>query len=340
MRSAAVWRQATATRTGAAELEKEATPAGGESGGRRAVRPRGGRAGSVTHESLRGVSQSYQPVMRRQPRTRCIPLCCRTVGSSVESDGTIAAAFFDLDKTIISRSSTLAFGPSFYRHGLITRGDAVRTAFAQVVFCLAGAGQRRMELIRAEAGRLCRGWSADQVSDIVSRHLDETILPLLYDDAQRLIAEHGSAGQDVIIVSTSGREMVEPIGELLGASDVIATRMEVADGCYTGEMAFWAYGEAKAARVRELASARGYRLAGCYAYSDSISDLPMLEAVGHPHAVNPDRALRRVAQQRRWPVLTFGSRSGLLTECEHGNRSRSRIGYAQGFTSQRIRRRK
>jgi len=116
--------------------------------------------------------------------------------------------------------------------------------------------------------------------------------------------------------------------------------MEVADGRYTGEMEFWAYGEAKAARVRELASARGYRLADCYAYSDSRTDLPMLEAVGHPRAVNPDRALRKVARQRQWPVLEFGSRSGLLTECEQGNRSRSRIGYAQGFTSQLIRRRK
>jgi HAD superfamily hydrolase (TIGR01490 family) len=251
----------------------------------------------------------YQPVMRTQLRTRCTPLCCRIVGSPVESDRTIAAAFFDLDKTIISRSSTLAFGPSFYKHGLISRGDAIRTAFAQLVFSVAGADHHRMERIRAEVGRLCAGWSAERVTEIVRRHLDETILPLVYTEARRLIAAHGNAGQDVIIVSSSGMEMVGPIGDRLGASEVIATRMEVAGGCYTGEMEFWAYGEAKAHRVRELAASRGYRLRDCYAYSDSITDLPMLETVGHPRAVNPDRALRKVARQRLWPILAFGAAS-------------------------------
>jgi phosphoserine phosphatase len=104
--------------------------------------------------------------------------------------------------------------------------------------------------------------------------------------------------------------MVGPIGNLLGASEVIATRMEVADGRYTGEMEFWAYGEAKASRVRELAGLRGYLLRDCYAYSDSITDLPLLEAVGHPRVVNPDRALRRIARMRQWPVLAFSARSG------------------------------
>jgi len=227
------------------------------------------------------------------------------VSTSVETDRTIAAAFFDLDKTIISRSSTLAFGPSFYRHGLITRGEAVRTALAQLAFRVGGADHNRMERIRSQVGELCRGWSADRVSEIVRRHLHEIITPLVYSEARRLIAEHGRAGQDVIIVSTSGMEMVAPIGDLLGAREVIATRMAVADGCYTGEMEFWAYGEAKAIRVRELAMARGYRLADCYAYSDSVTDLPMLETVGHPRVVNPDRALRRIAHERHWPVLAF-----------------------------------
>ena len=233
------------------------------------------------------------------------------MGSSVESDGTIAAAFFDLDKTIISRSSTLAFGPSFYRYGLITRADALRTAVAQLVFRLGGADHQRMERLRTQVGELCRGWSAERVSEIVARHLNETIVPLVYADARRLIAAHGRAGQDVIIVSTSGLEMVAPIGALLGASEVIASQMEIADGRYTGEMVFWAYGEAKASRMRELAARRGYRLPDCYAYSDSATDLPMLEAVGHPRAVNPDRALRRIARERQWPVLAFGTRSPL-----------------------------
>jgi HAD superfamily hydrolase (TIGR01490 family) len=231
------------------------------------------------------------------------------VGSSAKSDETFVAAFFDLDKTIISRSSALAFGPSFYRHGLITRAEALRTAYAQLVFRLGGADHERMERTRMAVCELCRGWPVDRVTDIVRRHLDDTILPLVYADARRLIAAHGKAGQDIIIVSTSGQEMVGPIGDLLGASEVIATRMEIADGRYTGQMEFWAYGEAKASRVRELAAKRGYQLRDCYAYSDSITDLPMLEAVGHPRAVNPDRTLRKVARERHWPVLAFGTRS-------------------------------
>lgn len=109
-----------------------------------------------------------------------------------------------------------------------------------------------------------------------------------------------------MIVSTSGAEVVEPIGEMLGADRVVATRMVVGDdGCFTGEIDYYAYGPTKAEAVRELAESEGYDLARCYAYSDSITDVPMLEAVGHPHAVNPDRALRREAVAREWPVLVF-----------------------------------
>ncbi len=100
--------------------------------------------------------------------------------------------------------------------------------------------------------------------------------------------------------------MVGPIGTMLGASAIIATRMRHTNGRYTGELEFYAYGEAKASRIRELSAERGYRLADCFAYSDSITDLPMLEAVGYPHAVNPDRQLRKIAIARGWPVLAFG----------------------------------
>jgi HAD superfamily hydrolase (TIGR01490 family) len=218
---------------------------------------------------------------------------------------TSAAAFFDLDKTIISRSSTLAFTRSFYRHGLISWTAVLRGAFAQAVFIRAGAGHQRMERIRSQVSRLCQGWPAESVREIVRMNLDELIVPHLYAEARALVAEHLAAGRDVIVVSASGHEVVDPIAALLGADTVIATQMVIANGCYTGDVAFYAYGEAKATRIRELAAERGYRLADCYAYSDSITDLPMLEAVGHPNAVNPDRALRRVATQRGWPVLSF-----------------------------------
>jgi HAD superfamily hydrolase (TIGR01490 family) len=109
----------------------------------------------------------------------------------------------------------------------------------------------------------------------------------------------------VIIVSTSGQEIAGPIGAMLGATEVIATRLEVSNGRYTGSVAFYAYGQAKADHVSALAANRGYQLADCFAYSDSVTDLPLLELVGHPHVVNADRSLRKVARARRWPELTF-----------------------------------
>jgi HAD superfamily hydrolase (TIGR01490 family) len=218
---------------------------------------------------------------------------------------TRTAAFFDLDKTLISRSSTLAFSRPFYRHGLISRGAMIRGTVAQAVFKRAGAGQARMERIRSQVSRVCQGWPADEVRDIVRANLDAIIVPYLYEEARALVAGHHAAGQDIVMVSASGHEVVDPIAALLGADTVIATRMVIADGRYTGDVAFYAFGEAKATRIRELSADRGYVLADCYAYSDSITDLPMLEAVGHPTAVNPDRALRRMAARRGWPIRTF-----------------------------------
>ncbi|AKH83220.1 inhibition of morphological differentiation protein [Streptomyces sp. CNQ-509] len=215
------------------------------------------------------------------------------------------AAFFDLDKTVIAKSSTLTFTRSFYHGGLMNRRAVLRSAYSQFIYLLGGADHEQTERMRAYLSNLCRGWNVAQVSDIVAETLHDLIDPIIYDEAASLIEDHHLAGRDVVIVSSSGAEVVEPIGELLGADRTIATRMVVEDGRYTGEIDYYAYGPAKAEAVRELAYAEGYDLARSYAYSDSITDVPLLETVGHPYAVNPDRALRREAEQRDWPVLSF-----------------------------------
>lgn len=216
-----------------------------------------------------------------------------------------SAAFFDLDKTVIAKSSALAFGRPFFRDGLITRRDVVKAGFAQLMFRLGGADEQQMARIRDHIAELCRGWRVDQVRQIVNETLHELINPYVYAEAAALIKEHRSAGRDVVVVSSSGEELVRPIAEQLGIADVIATRMVVDDGRYTGEVAYYAAGPTKAEAARKLAADRGYDLAASYAYSDSISDVPLLECVGHPTVVNPDRALRRVALERGWPVLGF-----------------------------------
>jgi HAD superfamily hydrolase (TIGR01490 family) len=216
-----------------------------------------------------------------------------------------SAAFFDLDKTVIAKSSALAFGRPFYRDGLIGRRDMIKAAYAQLMFRIGGADDQQMARIRDAVAQLCTGWRVEQVRQIVNETLDELINPYVYAEAATLIVEHRAAGRDVVLVSSSGDEMVRPIGELLGITDVIATRMVVEDGRYTGAVDFYAAGPNKAGAVRELAAERSYDLDDSYAYSDSISDIPLLETVGHPTAVNPDRALRRAASDRGWPILEF-----------------------------------
>jgi hypothetical protein len=128
---------------------------------------------------------------------------------------------------------------------------------------------------------------------------------MVFDEAVQLIAEHKAAGRDVIIISSSGTEIVEPIGERLGVDLANGTQVAIQDGEYTGEILFYAYGEGKADAMRELAVERGYELAESFAYCDSFTDLPMLDLVGHPFAVNPDSELRKLATERGWPILDF-----------------------------------
>jgi HAD superfamily hydrolase (TIGR01490 family) len=152
---------------------------------------------------------------------------------------------------------------------------------------------------------LCTGWDAQQVAAIVDETLHDIVDPLVYDEAVALIEEHHAAGRDVVIISSSGEEIVAGVGAMLGADHAIGTRMVVADGKYTGEIEFYSYGPHKAEAMVELAAKHGYDLAASYAYSDSFTDAPMLEVVGHPTAVNPDKALRRLAVERDWPVMEF-----------------------------------
>ncbi len=234
-------------------------------------------------------------------------MCPAAIRTKRLSSGNMSrpAAFFDLDKTIIAKSSALVFGRPFYQGGLVSRRAVLKSTYAQFVYLVAGADADQMEKMRDYLAAMCTGWEVEQVRAIVDETLHDLINPLVYDEAVSLIEAHHAAHRDVVIVSSSGEEVVRPIGEMVGADEVIATRMVVADGRYTGEIAFYAFGPYKADAMRTLAGQRGYDLTESWAYSDSATDVPMLEAVGHPVAVNPDKALLRVASERGWPVVTF-----------------------------------
>jgi HAD superfamily hydrolase (TIGR01490 family) len=215
------------------------------------------------------------------------------------------AAFFDLDKTIIARSSSFAFSKPFQAGGLISRRAMLRSAYAQFVYLVGGADHDQMEKMRQFMSQLTAGWDVATVREIVADTLHHVVDPIVYDEAVSLMEEHRALGRDVIVVSASGAEVVGPIGAMLGADDVIATQMEIVDGKYTGTIEYYAYAEEKARAITAMAEERGYDLDGSFAYSDSITDLSMLEVVGHPHAVNPDKDLRRAAAERGWPILVF-----------------------------------
>jgi HAD superfamily hydrolase (TIGR01490 family) len=216
------------------------------------------------------------------------------------------AAFFDLDKTIISRSSSLALSRPMYRAGMVSRSQLLRGAYAQMVYLLVGADERKMERLKEGMLALTKGWDRAQVEHLVQDVLLDVIDPYVYQEALDLMELHRSEGRQIYIVSSSPEEIVRPLARHFGVAGVIATRAEVgADGKYTGELAFYSYGEGKADAIRELAQRIGIDLSASYAYSDSSTDIPMLEAVGNPVAVNPDRDLRRHAEVEAWQVRDF-----------------------------------
>jgi HAD superfamily hydrolase (TIGR01490 family) len=224
---------------------------------------------------------------------------------TVRSDK-MEAAFFDLDKTIISRSSSLAFSRPLYRAGMVSRSQLLRGAYAQLVYLLVGADEGKMERLKEGMLALTKGWDRHQVEQLVQEALLDVIDPYVYQEALDVMELHRSEGRRIFIVSSSPEEVVRPLARHFGVSSVIATRAEIGpDGRYTGELEFYAYGEQKAEAMRGIAEQQGIDLAGSYAYSDSITDLPMLEAVGNPVAVNPDRELRREAEERDWQIRDF-----------------------------------
>jgi HAD superfamily hydrolase (TIGR01490 family) len=216
------------------------------------------------------------------------------------------AAFFDLDKTIVSRSSSLALSRPLYRAGMVSRGQLLRGAYAQLVYLLVGADEDKMERLKEGMLSLTKGWDRSQVERLVQDVLLDVIDPYVYQEALDLMDLHRSEGRRIYIVSSSPEEIVRPLARHFGVSGVIATRAEVGDdGRYTGDLEFYAYGAQKAEAIQGLASRVGIDLSRSFAYSDSITDLPMLEVVGNPVAVNADKELRKIAEERDWQIRDF-----------------------------------
>lgn len=218
------------------------------------------------------------------------------------------AAFFDLDKTIIAKSSTLAFTRPMFRAGLLSGRTLAKAGIAQAYYQAFGADHDQLERVKEELANLTRGWKRDEVEALVEETVDEVIAPLVYEEALTIIDQHRQQGHLVVVISASPEEIVRPLCRYLGIENVIASRSEVDDqGRYTGEVAFYAYGPGKAEAILALAESENIDLTASFAYSDSATDLPMMEVVGHPIAVNPDAQLASVAEEREWEILHFES---------------------------------
>jgi HAD superfamily hydrolase (TIGR01490 family) len=219
-----------------------------------------------------------------------------------------AAAFFDLDRTLLRRSSALALAGSFREHGLISRWQMLRAAGWQLLFAARGASHEAVRRGAEDGLRVLAGYTPAELRELVAEALEPVLRPLVYAEPLRLVEEHHARGEPVYIVSATLQEIVDAIAEDLGFDGALGTICEVRDGHYTGCALRALHAGAKAEVLREVAAQEGFDLAECTAYSDSHTDLPFLEAVGHPVAVNPDRALRRIAAERSWPVLEFRMR--------------------------------
>jgi HAD superfamily hydrolase (TIGR01490 family) len=220
-----------------------------------------------------------------------------------------AAAFFDLDRTLLRRSSALALAGTFRDRGLISRRQLARAAAWQLLFVLRGANHEMVRRAAEDGLVLLRGFTPDKMRALVADAMEPVLRPLVYAEPLHLVEQHRGRGEPVFIVSATLQEIVEGIADELGFDGALGTICEVRDGAYTGHAVRALHAENKAACVRELAEERGFDLEACTAYSDSHTDLPFLEAVGHPVVVNPDRELRGVAGERGWPILEFGARA-------------------------------
>ena len=221
------------------------------------------------------------------------------------SGGPRSAAFFDLDRTLMAGSSGFHWARAARRAGLITRRRLAADAYENVKFRLRGSTDAATDAVRERVGALIAGRRVRDLQRLSPRVLAR-VLPRLYPQMLAVAYEHQDTGRRVYIVTAASQEMAELLAHVLGFDGGIGSRSEVVDGVYTGRAGGpFTYREGKARALRELAEAEEIDLARSWAYSDSESDLPMLRAVGHPVAVNPDAVLARIARDEGWAVMRF-----------------------------------
>lgn len=222
---------------------------------------------------------------------------------------TNSAAFFDLDRTLISGASAFPFGIEAWRQDLASNAELAKWGLAALIFKFLGDKGNTSDEVKGAFLNRIGGSSVAALEGVASAVLPG-LVSRVRPESRKLLKMHGEAGRDTWIVSASPESLVTPLASSLGMTGAIATKGKVVDGHYTGELdGPFVYGAGKSEAIEALVEDRGYDLELCYAYSDSISDLPMMEMVGHPVAVNPDSELDTVARERGWPIVIFARKT-------------------------------
>ena len=220
-----------------------------------------------------------------------------------------SAAFFDLDRTLISGASVFPIGIEAWRQGLASNSDLLKWAMAALSFKVIGEKADISDEVRGAFLTRLAGSPTGALNALSTAVLPK-LVARVRPESRNLIAMHAAEGRDTWIVSASLQDLVEMLANSLRMSGAMGTRGKIVDGVYTGDLdGPFVYGAGKAEIIEKLAADRGYDLERCYGYSDSISDLAMMEAVGHPVAVNPDSELESVAHERGWPIVIFARKT-------------------------------
>jgi HAD superfamily hydrolase (TIGR01490 family) len=224
------------------------------------------------------------------------------------------AAFFDLDKTLIPGSSLFLLARGAYARDYYRVRDILRFGWRQLTFRIGGESDKAIESTREGTLDFVAGRPVDELREMGREIAEERIVPRVYEGITKVIDHHRQVGDLTFLCTASPVELAEIVATSLHMTGALGTQAEVENGRYTGRLGPHGilHAEAKAGAVADLAGEQDIDLSESYAYSDSINDLPLLELVGHPIAVNPDSELKRAAREMGWPVFELRTRRPLL----------------------------
>jgi len=217
------------------------------------------------------------------------------------------AAFFDVDNTLIRGSTIYFLGRGMYQRGYFTKKDISRFVLANLRFRLTGKeNKEEIQRFQNSATDFIGGHNVKDIEAIAQQIYDEFVSPAMWQGTIDIAQTHIANGVEVYLVTAAPEDMATLIAKRLGLTGALGSKAEIKDGLYTGQMnGALLHGKEKAVAVRELAEKKGFDLAECFAYSDSNNDLPLLQCVGHPSAINPDALLGLRAMAEGWPIHDF-----------------------------------